>query len=71
MDGSRRRPARVREDLLTVAEVLEELQVARSTWFYWRQIGKGPRAIKLPNGELRVRRSALQEWLDDLEGRAA
>ncbi|AGL14412.1 DNA-binding protein [Actinoplanes sp. N902-109] len=41
------------------------------TRFYWRQIGKGPRTIKLPNGELRIRRSALHEWLGELEGQAA
>ena len=58
-------------ELLTVPEVLAELRVSRSTWFYWRQIGKGPRAIKLPNGELRIRRSALYEWLGELEGQAA
>jgi hypothetical protein len=51
--------------------VLAELRVSRSTWFYWRQIGKGPRTIKLPNGELRIRRSALQDWLGELEGDAA
>ncbi|WP_434971452.1 helix-turn-helix transcriptional regulator [Micromonospora peucetia] len=38
------------EELLTVPEVLAELRVPRSTWFYWRQTGKGPRVIKLPNG---------------------
>ncbi|MEV4385050.1 helix-turn-helix domain-containing protein [Micromonospora sp. NPDC049580] len=59
------------EELLTVAEVLAELRVPRSTWFYWRQTGKGPRVIKLPNGQLRVRRSALGRWLGDLEQDAA
>jgi predicted DNA-binding transcriptional regulator AlpA len=59
------------EDLLTVPEVLAELRVSRSTWFYWRQIGKAPRAIKLPNGELRIRRSVLRDWLGDLESSAA
>ena len=51
--------------------MLAELRVSRSTWFYWRQTGKAPRAIKLPNGELRIRRSALREWLGELEGDAA
>ncbi|KOX09605.1 excisionase [Micromonospora sp. NRRL B-16802] len=57
--------------MLTVPEVLAELRVPRSTWFYWRQTGKGPRVIKLPNGQLRVRRSALGRWLGDLEQDAA
>ncbi|MEU5828348.1 helix-turn-helix transcriptional regulator [Micromonospora tulbaghiae] len=59
------------EELLTVPEVLAELRVPRSTWFYWRQTGKGPRVIKLPNGQPRVRRSALGRWLGDLEQDAA
>lgn len=59
------------EELLTVPEVLAELRVPRSTWFHWRQTGKGPRVIKLPNGQLRVRRSALGRWLGDLEQDAA
>ncbi|MEV1071704.1 helix-turn-helix transcriptional regulator [Micromonospora parva] len=59
------------EELLTVPEVLAELRVPRSAWFYWRQTGKGPRVIKLPNGQLRVRRSALGRWLGDLEQDAA
>lgn len=59
------------EELLTVPKVLAELRVPRSTWFYWRQTGKGPRVIKLPNGQLRVRRSALGRWLGDLEQDAA
>ncbi|MFF0378973.1 helix-turn-helix transcriptional regulator [Actinoplanes missouriensis] len=58
-------------ELLTVPEVLAELRVSRSTWFYWRQIGKAPRAIKLPNGELRIRRAVLHEWLGELESSAA
>jgi len=59
------------DQLLTVAEVLAELRVSRSTWYYWRQVGKAPRAIKLPNGELRIRQSVLREWLGRLEGDAA
>jgi predicted DNA-binding transcriptional regulator AlpA len=61
----------VRDELLTVREVITELRISRSTWYAWRQTGRGPRAIKLPNGELRVRRSALHQWLAGLEGEAA
>ncbi|MFG3441159.1 helix-turn-helix transcriptional regulator [Nonomuraea sp. NPDC047897] len=49
--------------LLTIAEVLAELQVARSTFDAWRSLGLAPECIKLPNGKLRVRRSALDAWL--------
>ena len=59
------------DELLTVREVLAELRVPRSTWYQWRQTGKAPRVFKLPNGELRVRRSVLEEWLSGLESEAA
>ena len=56
---------------LTVAEVCTELHVSRSTFYFWRQTGKGPLCIKLPNGELRVRRATLDAWLDKHEEAAA
>jgi excisionase family DNA binding protein len=52
---------------LTIAEVCEELNVSRSTFYYWRQTGKAPRCIKLPNAEIRVRRRDLDTWLDTCE----
>lgn len=58
--------------LLTVAEVLEELNgVARSTFNKWRALGIAPRTIKLPNGDLRIRASVLEEWLSEREEPAA
>jgi predicted DNA-binding transcriptional regulator AlpA len=64
--------SRVRDELLTVAEVLEELNgVARSTFNRWRALGIAPRSIKLPNGDIRIRRSALEAWLADHEEPAA
>jgi predicted DNA-binding transcriptional regulator AlpA len=41
--------------------------VARSTFYDWKAKGKLPRCFKLPNGDLRVRRSDLDEWLASLE----
>jgi predicted DNA-binding transcriptional regulator AlpA len=55
-------------DKLTVGEVCEDLQIAQSTFYEWRTKGTGPRCIKLPNGQLRVRRSDLEAWLDTREG---
>jgi excisionase family DNA binding protein len=52
---------------LTVAEVCAELGIARSTFYDWRQARKAPRCIRLPNGDLRVRRRDLEEWLSALE----
>ncbi len=41
---------------LTIAEVCAELGVARSTFYDWRAAKKAPRCIKLPNGDIRIRR---------------
>lgn len=49
---------------LTIAELCEELGIARSTWNDWRAKGRAPRCIKLPNGQLRIRRNDLDRWLD-------
>lgn len=48
---------------LTVDQLCEELQIARSTFYQWRQIGKAPRCVRLPNGAIRVRRDDLEAWL--------
>jgi predicted DNA-binding transcriptional regulator AlpA len=53
----------VSDPLLTIAEVLAELKIARSTFDTWRVLGTAPECIKYPNGQLRVRRSALDAWL--------
>ena len=60
------KPAPPGDTLLTIAEVLTELQVARSTFDTWRGLGSAPECIKLPNGQIRVRRSALEAWLASL-----
>lgn len=62
-----------RSELLTVAEVLEELGgISRRTFYRWRELRIGPKCIRLPNGELRVRRDALDAWVNDLaEGGAS
>ena len=52
---------------LTVAEVCAVLRVSRSTFYEWRAKGRAPRCVKLPNGEIRVRRSELEQWLDEHE----
>ncbi|GLY33550.1 helix-turn-helix domain-containing protein [Kineosporia sp. NBRC 101731] len=54
-------------DLLTVAEVLADLQIPRRTWQRWRELGTGPQCVRLPNRELRIRRSVLAAWLENLE----
>jgi predicted DNA-binding transcriptional regulator AlpA len=56
-------PSAGSEDLLTVTEVLTVLRVPRATFYRWRQLRIGPTAIKLPNGQLRVRRADLTDWV--------
>jgi excisionase family DNA binding protein len=55
---------------LTVAEVCAELRIARSTFYEWGAKGRAPRCIKLPNGDLRIRRAELERWLDAHEDAA-
>ena len=39
---------------LSIADLCDELDVARSTFYDWRAKGRAPKCIKLPNGELRI-----------------
>jgi predicted DNA-binding transcriptional regulator AlpA len=59
--------ANQRDELLTVAQVLAALgDVPLRTFYRWRETGKAPNAIRLPNGELRIWRSDLNTWLNRL-----
>ncbi|MER7364792.1 helix-turn-helix transcriptional regulator [Nonomuraea wenchangensis] len=59
------------DELLTVRQVLDELGgVSRRTFYRWREIGKAPKGIRLPNGELRFYRSDLETWLESLRSAA-
>jgi excisionase family DNA binding protein len=55
------------DELMTIEEVIAELRVPRSTFYRWRQTGIAPRVVKLPSGAVRIRRTALNEWLRGLE----
>ncbi|WP_309237186.1 helix-turn-helix transcriptional regulator [Actinomadura sp. BRA 177] len=57
-------------DTLTVPEVCAELQISRSTFYDWRQKGRAPLCIVLPNGSLRIRRRDLDRWLAACEDAA-
>ncbi|GAB3265250.1 helix-turn-helix domain-containing protein [Kineosporia babensis] len=54
-------------EFLTVDDVLAELQIPRRTWQRWRELGTGPECIRLPNRDLRIRRTALNNWLESLK----
>ncbi|MFF3308995.1 helix-turn-helix transcriptional regulator [Streptomyces sp. NPDC002952] len=59
--------AKPRDEMLSIPEVIEEIGVPRATFYRWRQLRKGPKAIKLPNGSVRIRRSELERWIEALE----
>jgi predicted DNA-binding transcriptional regulator AlpA len=61
----------VRDGYLTIPEVIAVLRIPRSTFYRWRQLGRGPRSIKLPNGDVRIRQRDLEHWLSELEDHAA
>ena len=60
------------DELLTVEQVLAELGgVSRRTFYRWRELGRAPRGLKLPNGEIRIWRSEFTAWLAAGKERAA
>jgi predicted DNA-binding transcriptional regulator AlpA len=62
----------VRDELLTLDQVLEELGgVSRRTFYRRRELGRAPRCVKLPNSELRIWRSELLTWLRARSDRVA
>ncbi len=56
-----------RARMLTVQDFCEEVGVSRSTFYDWRAKGRAPRCLKLPNGEIRIRRTEADRWLDGRE----
>ncbi|WP_367135865.1 helix-turn-helix transcriptional regulator [Saccharothrix sp. HUAS TT1] len=52
---------------LTVADVCADLEISRSTFYDWRAKKRGPKCIRLPNGELRIRVADYERWLEELE----
>jgi predicted DNA-binding transcriptional regulator AlpA len=64
---ARPRSGEAGSELLTLAQVLTELDVPKSTFFRWKATGKAPRTIKYPNGSLRIRRADLDAWIANHE----
>ncbi|GAA3085966.1 helix-turn-helix transcriptional regulator [Streptosporangium carneum] len=66
------------DKLMTVPEILEELGgISPRTLYRWREIGRFPAGLRLPNDEIRLYRSEFEAWLETLReergrrGRAA
>jgi predicted DNA-binding transcriptional regulator AlpA len=53
--------------MLKLAEVLDEIGMSRAAFYRMRARGQGPKLHKLPNGQIRVRRTDLDAWLADCE----
>nr|WP_184989281.1 helix-turn-helix domain-containing protein [Sphaerisporangium rubeum] len=50
---------------MPLPQVLEELGgISRRTFYRWRELGRAPVCVKLPNGDLLVRRSDFTVWLE-------
>lgn len=47
-------------------EICETLDVSPRTLEKWRRDGRGPRSVRLPNGQFRTREDSFEEWLADL-----
>lgn len=60
-----------RPENLTLAEFCAEHEITRSTFYFWCAPRKAPQCIRLPNGELRIKRSGVDRWLTALERASA
>jgi len=56
-----------RKNFLTLDEFLEEMDVARSTFFRWKALGHAPRHYKMPNRQIRIRCTDFEIWLSSCE----
>lgn len=56
---------------LTIADICADLGISRRTFHEWRAKGRAPRCLKLPNGDIRIRRDEYEAWLTNCEERAA
>ncbi len=52
---------------MTIAAFCVEFEIAKSTFYDWRAKGRAPKCIKLPNGDLRIRRVDLDAWISSCE----
>ena len=63
--------ASTEDELLSVEQITQELKISRRTFYRWRELHIAPPSLRLPNGEIRIFRSALTRWLEHLGEQAA
>lgn len=51
------------QETIKLPQLLAELGMSRSAFYRMRARGRAPKCLKLPNGQVRVRRSDLDAWL--------
>ena len=59
----------LRQDVISVAQACEFLGVHRNTLYKHIRTGEVPAFKLMPGGRWRLRKSALEEWLEDRQGR--
>ncbi|MDP8927274.1 MAG: helix-turn-helix domain-containing protein [Actinomycetota bacterium] len=52
-----------RDELLTIKQLAELLQVPVPTIYRWRHLGEGPRGIRVSGRHVRYRRSDIEAFL--------
>ncbi|MCM2393065.1 helix-turn-helix transcriptional regulator [Streptomyces albipurpureus] len=67
MTSTNRRVRVTADEWLPLTDALDLIGITRATWYRWRNRGYGPEVKRLPNGHLRVRRSVLEAFMEELE----
>ncbi|QDO21123.1 helix-turn-helix domain-containing protein [Streptomyces sp. S1A1-8] len=60
-------PTKADKQTLKLVEALDEIGVSRAAFYRMRARGQAPRHLKLPNGQIRIRRADLDAWFDACE----
>ncbi|MFJ9585072.1 helix-turn-helix transcriptional regulator [Streptomyces acidicola] len=60
-------PTKADKQTLKLVEALAEIGVSRAAFYRMRARGQAPRHLKLPNGQIRIRRADLDAWFDACE----
>ncbi|MEW1772808.1 helix-turn-helix domain-containing protein [Streptomyces sp. NPDC086777] len=60
-------PTKAKGPTLKLGEALAEIRVSRAAFYRMRARGQAPRHLKLPNGQIRIRRADLDAWFDSCE----